>query len=177
MPMRVKSRPLSAAREPSPMSVNWDANLLPDIGVDDGFREVIKKLSVYFAEVIQLPSTFEQLRTTTAGDSLRLLVDHLNVTCTNPAIVNALLALRWHYATEGDSYNRNLAEARADACEIVAWRFLTRLSEREAVAFCLYDIPDNQEGEQVPGNGDEESNEQSPLLSPNWSNAGAGRSP
>ncbi|KAG7104967.1 Calcium channel YVC1 like protein [Verticillium longisporum] len=175
MPMRVKSRPLSAAREPSPMSVNWDANLLPDIGVDDGFREVIKKLSVYFAEVIQLPSTFEQLRTTTAGDSLRLLVDHLNVTCTNPAIVNALLALRWHYATEGDSYNRNLAEARADACEIVAWRFLTRLSEREAVAFCLYDIPDNQEGEQVPGNGDEESNEQSPLLSPNWSNAGAGR--
>ncbi|CRJ99956.1 hypothetical protein BN1723_008722, partial [Verticillium longisporum] len=160
MPMRVKSRPLSAAREPSPMSVNWDANLLPDIGVDDGFREVIKKLSVYFAEVIQLPSTFEQLRTTTAGDSLRLLVDHLNVTCTNPAIVNALLALRWHYATEGDSYNRNLAEARADACEIVAWRFLTRLSEREAVAFCLYDIPDNQEGEQVPGNGDEESNEQ-----------------
>lgn len=98
MPMRVKSRPLPAAREPSPMSVNWDANLLPDIGVDEGFREVIKKLSVYFAEVIQLPSTFEQLRTTTAGDSLRLLVDHLNATCTNPAIVNALLSVFYfHY--------------------------------------------------------------------------------
>ncbi|KAM0324922.1 hypothetical protein ACHAQA_007888 [Verticillium albo-atrum] len=175
MPMRVKSRPVPAARETSPMSLDWDKSMLPDIGVDDGFREVVKKLSVFFAEVIQLPSTFEQLRTTTAGDSLRLLVDHLNATCTNPAIVNALLALRWHYATDGDSYNRNLAEARADACEIVAWRFLTRLSEREAVAFCLYDIPDPEDGDQVPASGDEESNEQSPLLSPNWSNAGAGR--
>ena len=42
-------------------------------------------------DIIQLPSTFEQLRTTSAGDGLRLLVDHLSETCTNPAIVNALL--------------------------------------------------------------------------------------
>lgn len=45
----------------------------------------------YIVDVIQLPSTFEQLRTTAAGDGLRALVDHLGDTCTNPAIVNALL--------------------------------------------------------------------------------------
>lgn len=45
----------------------------------------------YLCDVIQLPSTFEQLRTTSAGDGLRDLVDHLSATCTNPAIVNALL--------------------------------------------------------------------------------------
>src|SRR6185369_11125717 len=48
-------------------------------------------------------------------------------------------ALRWHYAT--DREHRGLSEARANACEIVAWRFLTRLSERQAVEYCLYEIP------------------------------------
>jgi hypothetical protein len=45
----------------------------------------------YFVQVIELPSTFEQLRTTAAGTSLRILVDHLAATCNNPGIVNALL--------------------------------------------------------------------------------------
>jgi hypothetical protein len=35
-----------------------------------------------------------------------------------------------------------LNDARANGCEIVAWRFLTHLSEREAVDYCLYEIPD-----------------------------------
>lgn len=92
------------------------------------------------------------------GEPLRQLGDHLNESVTNPAIVNALLsvhvplqrwapayspadrALRWHYGASGD--DKGIGEARANACEIVAWRFLTRLSEREAVDFCLYEIPD-----------------------------------
>ena len=45
----------------------------------------------YFVDVITLTSTFEQLRTTSAGDPLRRLVDHLSRECKNPAIVNALL--------------------------------------------------------------------------------------
>ncbi len=47
----------------------------------------------YFYDAIELPSTFEQLRTTAAGNCIRVLVDHLNDTCTNPAIVNALLCV------------------------------------------------------------------------------------
>lgn len=50
-----------------------------------------KILFRYIAENIRLPSTFEQLRTTAAGDCLRHLVDHLVLNCDHPAIVNALL--------------------------------------------------------------------------------------
>ncbi|KAJ3571114.1 hypothetical protein NPX13_g5491 [Xylaria arbuscula] len=100
---------------------------MPDITHNDSFRDVIKKISSYIAQVVHAPATFEQLRTTSAGDGLHNLVDYLSVEVTNPAIVNALLGL---------------SDARANACEIVAWRFLTRLSEREIVDFCLYEIPD-----------------------------------
>lgn len=54
----------------------------------------------------------------------------------------ATRALKWHYALDRD--NQGLAEARSNACEIVAWRFLTHHSEREAVTFCLYEIPDHK---------------------------------
>ena len=64
---------------------------LPNIKDDDSFREMVKKLSVYIADVMLLPVTFEQLRTTGAGDGLRILVEHLGRNCTHPAIVNALL--------------------------------------------------------------------------------------
>ncbi|KAF9765853.1 hypothetical protein IL306_001778 [Fusarium sp. DS 682] len=170
MPIKVKSKKLPAPREGSPVSIRhldeYERDL-PDIGAHDKFRDVVKKLSLYFVDAIELPSTFEQLRTTAAGAPLRILVDHLVATCTNPAIVNALLALKWHYASSSE--HRSLGESRADACEIVAWRFLTRLSEREAVDFCLYEIPDlNEDEAQAAGNGhtgDEEAGESSPLLS------------
>jgi hypothetical protein len=42
-------------------------------------------------EAITVPGTFEQLRTTSAGNNIRILVDHLVDNVTNPAIVNALL--------------------------------------------------------------------------------------
>lgn len=47
--------------------------------------------SRFFSNVITVPCTFEQLRSTDAGAELRNLVDHLSLNCTNPAIVNALL--------------------------------------------------------------------------------------
>lgn len=40
--------------------------------------------------------------------------------------------------------HRGISEARANACEIVAWRFLARLPEREAVDYCLYEIQGNE---------------------------------
>ncbi|KAK8059393.1 calcium channel YVC1 [Apiospora saccharicola] len=168
MPIRVKVRPMSQGdRAPSP---HWDNGQydsdLPDIAYEDQFRDVVKKLSLYIADVIYVPSTFEQLRTTSNGDCLRTLVDHLSTNVTNPSIVNALLALRWHYGTSNDG--RGLGEARANACEIVAWRFLTRLSEREAVEYCLYEIPDPSESCGSSQDGDcadrGESNERTALL-------------
>ncbi|KAK3318977.1 hypothetical protein B0H66DRAFT_517428 [Apodospora peruviana] len=173
MPLRVKSRPVpSELPLPTPSPGKHFSRVgaeLPDISVEDSFREIVKKLSIYIAECIQLPSTFEQLRTTTAGDDLRHLVEHLGHTCTHPAIVNALLALKWHYGAMTE--DKGLNDARANSCEIVAWRFLTHLSEREAVDYCLYEIPDPAPSE-LRASGDEEEgevDESSALLAQAWS--------
>ncbi|KAH6632313.1 hypothetical protein F5144DRAFT_533722 [Chaetomium tenue] len=169
MPIRVKSRPAQGSeplRTPSPTGFHRQDRRrtaeLPDIQDDDSFRVLVKKLSVYIANVIQLPLTFEQLRTTGAGDGLPKLVDHLGCNCTHPAIVNALLALKWHYGAITE--DKGLHEARANACEIVAWRFLTHLSEREAVDYCLYEIPDPKDLETSPTDEESAVDEHSALL-------------
>lgn len=80
--------------------------------------------------------------------------------------------MKWHYGLEGDY--RGLNETRANGCEIVAWRFLTRLSERDAVDYCLYEIPAREEAEVMRMSGADlehgGANERSPLLSnKSWS--------
>jgi len=113
---------------------------LPIIRDDDNFVQAVKSLSAYFVDEIHLPSTFEQLRTTAAGNKIRYLVEHLVRTVKNPVIINALLTLKWHFSTlEAD--DRGINETRANACEIVAWRFLSRISERDAVDYCLFELP------------------------------------
>ncbi len=80
-------------------------------------------------------------------------------------------ALKWHYGTASD--DKSVSEARANACEIVAWRFLTHLSEREAVDFCLYEIPHakdstRDEPSRDEENGAEEGDETTALLAQGW---------
>lgn len=163
MPIRVKLKKVPKPREPSPGPSNYVYVDLPEIREGDSFRDVIKALSRYFTAVITLPHTLEQLRTSAAGSELRSLVDHLALNCSNPTIVNALLALKWHYGADGKT--RDLSTARAYACEIVAWRFLSRLSEREAVDYCLYEIPELDLPDPIPETIQEEfSFEHSPLL-------------
>jgi hypothetical protein len=82
--------------------------------------------------------------------------------------------LKWHFSSlEPD--DRGLNETRASACEIVAWRFLTRISQRDAVDFCLYELPafeapdDERNTEASNGNqsntlGTAEANERSRLI-------------
>ncbi|KAG5921182.1 hypothetical protein E4U53_003828 [Claviceps sorghi] len=170
MPIRLRVRPPPGPRDISPISARYDFDM-PDIEDSDAFRVVVKKLSLYFSDVIELPSTFEQLRTTEAGDCIRVLVDYLSANCTHPAIVNALLALKFHYAATNEHLSIN--ETRSHACEITAWRFLTRLSERQAVEFCLYEIPVDSvpAGRAAPAapaaqraSCDQEAGEISPLL-------------
>ncbi|CAN8102347.1 unnamed protein product [Discula destructiva] len=165
MPLRVKSRAVPGAndppRTPSPAGhhhVSF-AQGLPEIEDGDSFRDLIKKLSIYFNEIVVLPVTFEQLRTTSAGEGLQLLVEHLSDACRNPAIVNALLALKWHYGASRE--DKTINDARASAAEIVAWRFLTHLSEREIVDYCLYEIPDVEQNSETVNYHDEENGRQS----------------
>lgn len=56
--------------------------------------------------------------------------------------------LKWHFSTIQAS---GINETRANACEIVAWRFLHRISERDAAMFCLYELP--QQGTEVVRDG------------------------
>ncbi|CAG9956242.1 unnamed protein product, partial [Clonostachys rosea f. rosea IK726] len=138
---------------------------LPDIQHGDSFRQVVRKLSLYFGEAIELPSTYEQLRTTSAGSCLRALVDHLAYSRSqNPAVVNALLALKWHYASEDEQQGVDLS--RSHACEIVAWRFLSRVPERDVFSYCLYEIPAVQDAELAQSEADTAGHygETSPLL-------------
>ncbi|CAG8954653.1 hypothetical protein HYFRA_00004574 [Hymenoscyphus fraxineus] len=113
---------------------------LPKIGPDDHFIDVVRELSIFFVDEITLPYTFEQFRTTGAGNKLRNLVDYLVINTKNKVIISALLTLKWHFSTL-ESDDPRINASRANACEIVAWRFLSRLSERDAVDYCLYEIP------------------------------------
>jgi hypothetical protein len=75
-------------------------------------------------------------------------------------------ALKWYYALHND--RQSLGPTRSHACEIVAWRFLSRFPERVALDFCLYEIPEVRDVSlattpAVPPDGLEDG-ELSPLL-------------
>ena len=57
------------------------------------FNTIANYNSRYFIDAIQIPATFEQLRTTPAGNKLRILVEHLILHVTHPALVNALMSV------------------------------------------------------------------------------------
>ncbi|KAL8665889.1 MAG: hypothetical protein Q9202_001825 [Teloschistes flavicans] len=48
--------------------------------------------------------------------------------------------VKWHFANAEDD-DRGVFETRGFACEIVAWRFLTHLSEHELIEYVLSEIP------------------------------------
>ncbi|KAL8824945.1 MAG: hypothetical protein Q9191_004714 [Dirinaria sp. TL-2023a] len=115
-------------------------------------------LSTYFIDVIQAPHTFEQLRTASVGHILKPLITSLSDSCHHLEIVSALLILKWHFNNiEND--DRGIWEARGFACEIIAWRFLTYLSEKEAIDYLLHELPspDGSVAESLDGDDDAES--------------------
>lgn len=68
-------------------------------------------------------------------------------------------ALKWHYGAAQE--DKSINDARANAAEIVAWRFLTHLCEREIVDYCLYEIPDPEQDPGTDSPHDEETGRQS----------------
>ena len=115
-------------------------NEVPIIDSAESFSEVVSKLSVYITKAIDSAYTYEALRTTVAGHSLRPLISSLVDDCHHQAIVAALLATRYDYCST-DTEDSGLNESRALACELVAWQFLTYLSEKELIDALLYDLP------------------------------------
>lgn len=77
--------------------------------------------------------------------------------------LNTTRTLKWHFSTlEAD--DRGINETRANACEIVAWRFLSRISERDAVDYCLYELPQEEPQISLDGPADTNTTERSSLL-------------
>ncbi|MCJ1414062.1 hypothetical protein MMC32_000387 [Xylographa parallela] len=113
---------------------------LPDIQEDEPFAEIVRDLSIYIEDIIDLPHTWEQLRGAQGVYLLKPLVSSLYDRCHHHNIIAALLVCKWHYsALEPD--DRGINDTRAHVCEIVAWRFLSHLSEPEIVDYLLYELP------------------------------------
>jgi len=127
------SRPL--LRHPS-----WIDDDIPVIDRTESFSNVVAKLSTYIIKAIDAAYTYEQLRTTVVGQNLKPLISSLSDECHHPAVVAALLAARYRFSS-GDEDDGGLSESRALACELVAWQFLTFLSEKELIDYLLYELP------------------------------------
>ena len=157
---------------------DWMQDDIPIIDSEESFSDVVFKLSSYFAKAIDTAFTYEQLRTTVAGHSLRPLISNLSEECHHPAIVAALLAARYLFVNSEGDVDAGLNESRALACELVAWQFLTFLSEKELIDYLLYELPENPGTNARPSlaasrtqspspnsrNHDNPSDESSPLL-------------
>lgn len=70
-----------------------DDNDVPVIDSAESFTAVVKKLSSYIIRCIDTPYTYEQLRTTFAGQSLKPLIQSLSEDCHHPALVAALMSV------------------------------------------------------------------------------------
>jgi hypothetical protein len=117
-----------------------EENEVPIIDSSESFNDIISKLSSYITKAIDAAYTYEALRTTVAGHGLRPLISQLVEDCHHPAIIAALLAARYDFCST-DSEDSDLNESRGLACELVAWQFLTYLSEKELIDYCLYELP------------------------------------
>ena len=115
-------------------------NEVPIIDSTEPFGDVVSKLSTYITKVIDAAYPYEALRTSVAGHGLRPLISQLVEDCYHPAIVAALLATRYDFCST-DTEDSDLNESRASACELVAWQFLTYLSEKESIDYLLHELP------------------------------------
>ncbi|KAK5132413.1 hypothetical protein LTR08_009096 [Meristemomyces frigidus] len=113
---------------------------LPEIDGCESFDALVRKLSVFVIETIDAPHSFEDLRKTVYGKTLRPLVNYLVDGVQHPAVVSALLALKWHFAAVETGDDRGISDTRGLACELLAWRFVTHLTEHEAIDFLCYEL-------------------------------------
>lgn len=158
---------------PTPLSSRFIDLLEDDVPIidsDEDFNSVVTKIVKYIAKAIDAAYSYEQLRTTIAGQSLRPLVLGLTQECEHPALVAALLAARYCF-DNNNSEDPKLSESRALACEVVAFDLVLTFSERELIDQLLRDLPTKQEDAQTglgilqnTGADLEDGHETSPLL-------------
>ncbi|CAK4030375.1 Ca2+ Mg2+-permeable cation channel [Lecanosticta acicola] len=149
---------------------------LPDIDGTETFDALVRKLSVYFVQAIEAPHEWDELRGEVYGIFLRPLTRYLVDDVQHEAIVCALLALKWHFDALEHGDDRGINETRGLACELVAWRFVTHLTQRETIDFLCRDLPSPRrdpcpresngdlQAADLDGNLEEAVHERAPLL-------------
>lgn len=111
---------------------------------------------------MDVPHTFEELRSSISNQTLTPLIDHLSLEVHHHAILHALIGLRGHFRELDEDDDRHIDLARAYACEIVAWRFASYLSEQEAIDYLLYELPER--GTKSRSRDDEEAQRVNPAV-------------
>ncbi|KAJ9501468.1 hypothetical protein H2202_003262 [Exophiala xenobiotica] len=160
----------------------WMEDDVPIIDSKESFSDITFKVFTYVAKAVDAAYTYEQLRTSVVGQTLKPLIANLSEDCHHPAIVAALLAARYLFTNNPEDADSGLNESRALACELVAWQFLTFLSEKELIDYLLYELPEYSEESRPNGDGsgshdDGTSDETSPLIRATSSEYGGLRPP
>ena len=98
----------------SAKSAPWVIDEVPVIDSKEPFSEVVTKLISYVVKAVDAAYTYEQLRASIAGQSLRPLASSLSDNCHNPAVAAALLAARYSFGIS-DTHDTGLNESSAHA--------------------------------------------------------------
>jgi hypothetical protein len=173
---------LNAQTPRSSKFLPWMEDDVPIIDSKESFSDITFKVFTYVAKAVDAAYTYEQLRTSVVGQTLKPLIAILSEDCHHPAIVAALLAARYLFTNNPEDADSGLNESRALACELVAWQFLTFLSEKELIDYLLYELPEYSEESRPNGDGsgshdDSTSDETSPLIRATSSEYGGLRPP
>ncbi|KAI9752851.1 MAG: exocyst complex component exo84 [Chaenotheca gracillima] len=181
------SSPPAEQQTPSSASHIAARSELPRIEQHDSFASIVTKLSPWFIQTIVLARSFEDLQKKSIGQKLDPMVEYLSDQVHHTALVAALIALKSHFASL-DPNDEGVNEARGYACEIVAYRFLSYLTEWETIDYLLYEVAtDYSKGEgENDSNGDSrktqkpskqtDTDEETPLLDEESSNNGKPKS-
>ncbi|PYH99408.1 hypothetical protein BO71DRAFT_314222 [Aspergillus ellipticus CBS 707.79] len=113
---------------------------VPVIDDNEPLVDVVRKLHNYMVVAINdVACTFEELRYSPHGQSLRLLLYSLAENSHNPYVIAALMILKWQFTNAAEN-DWGLNESRGYACEYVAWQFLCHVDQRETIEFLLEEL-------------------------------------
>lgn len=114
------------------------------IGDDDPFPIVVDRLSSAIFDHVTSPYPLEKLKFGDHKDEIHSLVNGLASKAGNRKVMHALLCVKWYLSSlllPADDQNA-LRDTRAHVCEIIAARFVMRLSDADAMEYCLHQLPD-----------------------------------
>jgi hypothetical protein len=86
----MNSLPPTPLDGPRTEAFGWTPSM-PDVKESQSFLELVRSVSVYVEDAIDVHHTFEQLRTTAVGHVLQPLVEFLSDKCHHPFILHALM--------------------------------------------------------------------------------------